>query len=342
MGTGTRVIDFWFFHFSHTVAWMRPNKDDESHIPLHFRVLTGGRDRNWSWKILADRSLVTDYRQYARSRLAIKWSQLFALLRKEERRFMDHRLPALRFTVRMVPADHHYSITCSRFSMHLCYAFPYFHTLKQHEAWWIQGMDIAAMDLAHETTLALEMYGDGGLFPSDGHADVLEAQASLFNMYFVAYLDNRLLAPAVDAVILPPMQYGMQLRGESWPDRRMTIGTQMAALALRNAFGGERLLCRGDTNGLRTYREVLYRALHEPRWLASLRKAAQSSLAWPYPDRSHLLLLLPHGRHIMVPVKDFGWVDGNQASLNAEMWVWSSNYANTAHDLEVDRICNLR
>ena len=202
---------------------------------------------------------------------------------------MDHRLPALKFTIQMIPADRHYSENCYRFSMHLCYAFPYFHTLKQHEAWWIEGMDIAAMDLAHEATLALGMYG--GLIPSSGDGDVKEAQATLFNMYFVAYLDNRLLAPAVDAVILPPMQYGVKLRGESWGEHHLTVGTQVAALALRDAFGGERLICEGDINGLRIYRKVLYRALHDPHWLASLRKAAKSSLVLSYPDQSHLLLL---------------------------------------------------
>ncbi len=235
---------------------------------------------------------------------------------------MGHRLPAIRFTLRMVPADHHDSLSCLRFSMHLCYAFPFFRTLKGGDKWWIQvmGGEVAGF-LSHETTLSLGLYG--GLIPSPGNAYVREAQAALFNIYFSAYLDNRLLASALRAVILPPMDYGKSLRGDSWADRHMDVGFQMAALALRKGLGGERLICPGDAHGLRTYRKILYRALHDPRWLDSLRKAAEQSLSVPYPDHSRLPLLLPHGRHIAVPLKDFAYVHGNQVDLYGWALLWS-------------------
>ena len=338
----TRVLDFGLFHFSRSGGRIQPYKNRESHVPLHFRVLTRGQNHNWAWKIIADQSLIPAYRRYTRSRWAIRWSQLFVLLRKEERRMMGHHLPAFQFTIRMVPADHRYAHTCDRFSIHLCYAFAFFRTRDHDDKWWVGGMSIAAMNLSHETTLALIMYGRHGEWvPSSGAVDVWEAQAALFNMYFSAYLDNRFLAPFGGAVILPPMDYGASLRGDSWGTRRFAIGVQLAALALRKTFGGERLICPSDSSGFHKYRKVLYRALHDPHWLDGFRRAAEKSLSAPYPDHSNLVLLLPRGRQVVAPVKYFGSASGADVSLDFELPFRMFRHHGTAADRELSRICSL-
>ncbi len=187
---------------------------------MHFQTLTRGTSENWSWTVLADRPLVPLYRVYARTS-PLKWSMLFTLLRKQAVTAFGRDLPALRFTIRMVPRGVRYSRSCLRISIRdipVCYAFPYPPTLGKRGLVWPKAMVIAASYLSHETALAL--IENGGLVPPAPDVATEEAQATLFNMYMSWKFINS--APQLHAILLPPMTYGISrstLSGMGWADR---------------------------------------------------------------------------------------------------------------------------
>ena len=275
--TGTRIINFHILRYNSSSASIQPSIPRQ--VRLHFQTLTRGTSENWSWTVLADRPLVPLYRVYARTS-PLKWSMLFTLLRKQAGSAFGSPLPALRFTIRMVPSGASYFKRCIRISVRdipVCYAFPYPTNFGKRGLVWPKAMVIAASYLSHETALAL--IENGGLVPPAPDVATEEAQATLFNMYMSWKFINS--APQLHAILLPPMTYGISrstLSGMGWADRGYWIGGQMAALAMQRSLRGERALCWGDVNGLSAYRALLYRTLHQPALLHDLEKDAQRSL----------------------------------------------------------------
>lgn len=275
--TDTRIINLHIFRLSFSHAAIKPVVS--KNIRLNFQVLTRGKSDNWSWTVLADHPLVPLYRDFART-TPLRWSTLFTLLRKQAGTMFGSDLPAMRFTIRMVPADVSYFKRCIQLSVRdipVCYAFPYPTNFGKRGLAWPEAMTLAAGYLSHETALAL--IENGGLVPPAPDVATEEAQATLFNMYFT--LQFLTTDPRLHGLLLPPMNYGISrdtLSGMGWADRGYWIGGQMAALALQRPLGGERALCWDDINGLSTYRAVLDRALHQPALLHDLEKEAQRSI----------------------------------------------------------------
>ena len=289
--TGTRIINFHIFRYNSSFASIQPGIPRQ--VRLHFQTLTQGTSENWSWSVLADRPLVPLYRVYARTS-PLRWSTWFTLLRKQAVTAFGRDLPALRFTIRMVPRGVRYSRSCLRISIRdipVCYAFPYPATLGQHGFVWSKAMLIAAAHLSHETALAL--IEDGELVPPAPDVATEEAQATLFNMYVTWKFVNS--APRLHAILLPPISYGIsrtELSSMGWADRGYVIGGQMAALAMQRALGGEHAICRSDINEISTYQALLYRALHQPALIHALEREARRSLPVRYsgavvPIRTH-------------------------------------------------------
>ena len=279
--------------------------------PLRFRLVTRGRAGNWSWKVMATPSLIADYRRYAQGKWALRWSLLFTLLRTQERQAFARPLPALQVTIRMVPWYLRYSWTCYRWGVDLCYALPFRHTLGRRGLPWIEAMEHAALYLSHEITLALlvtrnDPYAPSfyGVLPTAEHRTVMEAQAYLLNLYFLALFVNRAAPLQHGALSTSGLIYG---QGLDIPreDVRLFVGEQMANIALQRSLGRDRLICPGDWAAWKAYRAVVYRSIRDPRWLRKLEKVARRTIVEPYQGGSPVLTLItPRGPKV-APLRNF-------------------------------------
>ncbi len=321
--------NFLFMHWVSTYAhWPPPS--GARYRTLHFVQLTHGHVKNWSWTILADKSLVPLYRVY-RQRSHLRWFALMTMLYHSAKAVFPSPLPPVHFNLRMVPSDQAYSTHClsiTRRVILLCYAFPFSTHLGKNESYWNADMVIASSYLSHEATLALLMDNRWGNFYQRRISKSLnsttdEAIATLFNMEFALRFGS--LDPQFKGYILPPLKYGLshvQLTHMNDPDRWATIGSQIAGLTLEQTFGGLRSICMNNPRSLRSYRTLLTRVVRYPARLQALEQTAIRNLQQLFESPRVKIRTVQGVKHISVDILNHKTVKRGKVSLGGVIGVF--------------------
>ncbi len=308
--TYTGMGGLLFVRLVGTGAYWPPPLGAHPHHGLHFVALTHGRVKNWRWTILADKSLVPLYHRY-RQHSPLRWSALMRRLRHSISAVFPAPLPPIHFILRMAPADQGYATECHSFTrrvLQLCYAFPFHRRLGHDDRYWKNDMVNAAGYLSHETAIAVLGNNRWGtpyqrtisktLYSTPG---TVEAIASLFNTYF----DPGSLIPQYKGFILPPVEYGYspaRLARMNGMSRNYLIGAEIAGLALKQAFGGYRVICSNDRQALETYRALMARLVRDLPRLRALESVAVRDMSQPFSGGSQVKILTAHGVKF-IPVK---------------------------------------
>ncbi len=303
------------------------------HHRLYFVALTHGRVKNWRWTVLADKSLIPLYRVY-RQRSPLRWSAMMRRLRHAIKAVFPAPLPPIRFILRMAPADQGYATACHSFTrrvLRLCYAFPFRHRLGQDDRYWKADMVNVSLSLSHETAIAVLESNQWGtpyqrtiskaLHSTPG---TVEAVATLFGMYFMQRFGA--LFPQFKWFILPPVLYGSspdrlahisaQSHITSGQLRNLMIGGEIDGLALKQAFGGYRVICSNDRQALRTYRVLMARLVRDLPRLRALEPVAVRNMSRPFTSGSQVKVLTAHG----VKSVSVEWLNGEPVKQGKAMW----------------------
>jgi len=323
------------------------------HHRLHFVALTHGRVKNWRWTVLADKSLVPLYRVY-RQRSPLRWSALMRRLRHAIGAVFPAPLPPIHFILRMAPADQGYATACHSFTrrvLRLCYAFPFRHRLGQDDRYWKADMANVSLSLSHETAIAVLANNQWGTpyqriisKALGSRPGTIEAVATLFGMYFMQRFGA--LFPQFKWFILPPVLYGSsparlarisaQFHITSDQLRNLMIGGTIAGLALKQTFGGYRVICSNDYQALRTYRALMARLVRDLPRLRALEPLAVRNMSRPFTGGSQVKVLTAHGVK-SVPVK---WLNRGPVKQGKAMWggVQPVFFDPKAHSSKSDKI----
>jgi len=237
-------------------------------------------------------------------------------------------LPTIHFILRMAPAEQGYATNCWSFTrrvLQLCYAFPFTSSLGQNDDYWKKDMVSVSSFLSHETAIAVLENNQWGtpyqrtiskaLHSTPG---TIEAIVSLFNMDLGP---GSSIIPQFEWFILPPVLYGYspaRLASMSAQLRNFMIGGQIAGLALKQTFGGYRVICSNDRKALRSYRVLMARLIrHLPR-LRALESTAVRDMSQPFTGGSYVKVLTAHGVK-SIPVK---WLNDGQAVKQGKTAAW--------------------
>ncbi len=286
-------------------AHWSPLPGAHSHHRLHFVALTHGRVKNWRWTVLADKSLVPLYRVY-RQRSPMRFLALMKMLRHAISAVFPAPLPPIHFILRMAPATQGYATVCHSFTrrvLELCYAFPFHRRLGQDDSNWNSDMRNASGFLSHETAIAVLANNQWGTpyqrtisKALGSRPGTVEAIASLFDVYFMSRFGS--LTPQTKWLIFPLVSYGFSPARQARMSgllRHLVIGVGVAGLALKQAFGGYRVICLNDHQALGTYRALMARMVrHLPR-LRALEPVAVRNMSQPFPGGSQVKVLTAHG-----------------------------------------------
>ncbi len=266
--TYTGVAHFLFLY--DTVSGARIAGLPSSHVRLRFVRLLQGQYRNWSWRVTADRRVVSSYRPM-KGKLGIGWGLIFRTLRRDVKAYISQP-PSMSFLIQMIPVVN-YREQCNhvRFDeFSVCYAFPFPRAVNPRV--WAGAMVSGFDSLAHEIAIAT-------LDPSSHtmtDREVLEAQASLFNQYATFRFANAVERHRLHLqIVLLPAIYRISPSKElklTKSDMALYVGAQIAGHALRKALGGERVICPRDRQIDDRYKELLHRVMQHP---AILRRYAE-------------------------------------------------------------------
>ncbi len=315
---------------------------------LHFVPLTHGRVKNWTWTVLADKSLVPLYRLY-RQRSPLRWTVLMRRLRHAIGAVFPAPLPPIHFILHMAPAGGGYAMQCWSFTrrvLRLCYAFPFHRRLGQDDYYWENDMQGVAGFLSHETVNAVLMNNQWGTpyqrtISKDLNSTpgTVEAIASLFSMYFPQRFGA--LSSDYQGVILPPFLYGLshaKLTHMSTPLHNFTIGGEIAGLALERAFGGYRAICSNDRQALRTYRALMARLVRNLPRLRALEPEAVRRMSQPFTGL-HVQILTAHGvKSVPVDLLNGGPLKPGQSGLGGLVIEDFFNHKDKAHPSKSSRL----